>query len=56
MYKRSRDIYLSLPAKNKSQGLLMLTEGCFDAIAVADAGYKAAAVLGTEASAEQIRG
>ena len=55
MYKRSRDIYLSLPAKNKSQGLLMLTEGCFDAIAVADAGYKAAAVLGTEASSEQMK-
>lgn len=55
VYRRSRDIYLSLPARNKSQGLLMLTEGCFDAIAVADAGYKAAAVLGTEASAEQIR-
>lgn len=53
LYSRRKEIYMPMPSR-KREGLLMLTEGCFDAIAVSDVGYKSAAFLGTEAAPEQI--
>ena len=54
IYQRAKNLYSPIVSERISLDYIIICEGFFDAIALAEAGYRAYAILGTEATKEQI--